>query len=151
MAIGTESNGGNNRSSSGRNNKQDRHHRQTQPWQERRTLRNAQRKADGTIQGTMKQAGARQPTARGQPSHWNDTRQAQKRSRRNHPWYRAEDIRTRKVEDPTAKKWSGDGKASRTRVSWYSMCASEDEKDARESNAGAPRGIEREHHDDGCV
>ena len=31
------------------------------------------------------------------------------------------------------------------------MCASEDEKDARETNAEAPPGIEREHHDDGCV
>ena len=46
------------------NNRQGSSSRQTQPWQERVTLRNARRKTDGLIQGTTKQTGAERPTTR---------------------------------------------------------------------------------------
>ena len=81
-------------------------------------------------------------------SCWNDPRCAQKRTRRNNPCSRVEDIRTRKVEDPTAGTRNGGRKANQAQVSWYSMCASEDEKDACETNTEAPPRIATEHHDD---
>ena len=46
-----------------------------------------------------------------------------------------------------AGKRNGEGKASQTQVSCYSMCASEDEKDAHETSTEAPPGIKMEQHD----
>ena len=47
-------------------------------------------------------------------------------SRTNQFWCRTEDVRTRKEKDPTADRWSGDGKA----------------------NSQAPPAVETEHYDD---
>ena len=47
---------------------------------------------------------------RRQPSYWGCGKQ--KMSRRTHTWCRTEDVRTRREEDPSADRWSEDGKAN---------------------------------------